>query len=61
MLDAIDEIVRVLALEALVEGEGFQAGETRDVGVADLLGGDAVAIEEFSRDLANLIVIEHDG
>jgi hypothetical protein len=35
MLDAIDQVMGVLALEALVEREGLQAGEADDVRVLD--------------------------
>ena len=47
VLDAVEEVVGVLVLEPVVEGEGLEADETDDVGVADPLADDAAAVEQF--------------
>ncbi|MFT3792332.1 MAG: hypothetical protein QM741_14960 [Rudaea sp.] len=60
VLDAIDQVVRVFALEALVEREGLQAGEADEIGVLDLLGGDAVAAQQFRLDFGDLVQVEND-
>ena len=39
MFDAIDQVMGVLALEALVEREGLQASEADDVRMLDAFGG----------------------
>jgi len=36
VLEAVDQVVGILALEPVIEGEGFQAGEADDVIFADL-------------------------
>ncbi len=50
----------ILALEALVECEGLQAGEADEIGVLDLLSGDAVAAQQLRLDFGDLMQIEDD-
>src|SRR3569623_3518776 len=61
MFNAIDQVVRGLARDALVERERLQAGEADQVGMLDLLRGDAVAAEQFGLDLGDLVKVEDDG
>lgn len=60
MLNAIDQIVRILALKALIEREGLQAGEADQIGVFDLLDGDPIATQQFGMDFDNLVQVEND-
>jgi hypothetical protein len=55
MLDAIDQVMGVLALEALVEREGLQAGEADDVRMLDAFGGHAVLAQQLRADLCDLM------
>ncbi|MCY1359921.1 hypothetical protein D9M69_465230 [compost metagenome] len=61
VLDAINQIVRILALETLVEREGLQAGEADKAGMLDLLGSDAVATQQLGLDFGDLVQVEDDG
>lgn len=60
VLDAIDQIVRVFTLESLVERERLQAGEADEIGMLDLLGGDAVAAQQLRLDFGDLMQVEDD-
>ena len=61
MLDAIDEVMGVLSLEALVEREGLQAGETDDVRMLDAFGGHPVLAQKLRLDLCDLMQVENHG
>ena len=50
VLDTVDEIVGVLALEALIEREGLQAREAHEIRVPDGLRGNSTAPEQFGAD-----------
>jgi hypothetical protein len=60
VLDAVDQVVGVLAFEALVEREGLQAREADDVGVLDALGRHPVFAEQLGADLGDLVQVEDD-
>ena len=55
VLDAIDQVVSVLAFEALVERYRLQACEAHQVGVPDLFRCHTVAVEELGLDLGNFV------
>lgn len=60
VLDAVDQVVGVLAFEALVERECLQAREAADVGVLDALGRHPVFAEQLGADLGDLVQVEDD-
>ena len=60
MLNAIDQVVRILALEPLVKGERLQAGEADEISVPDKFCPDTGPSEEFGLDLSRLIQVEDD-
>ncbi len=61
MLDAIDQVVGILAFVALVEGKRLQAGKANQIGVLDLLGRDAVFTQQLSLNFGDLVQVEDDG
>ena len=60
VLDAVEEVVCVLVLEAVVEGEVLEADETDDVGMADPLADDAAPAEQFGLDFDVLVEVPDD-
>ena len=61
MLNAIDQIVRVLAFEALIERERLEAGKADQVGMLDPFRRNSIATEEFSLNLGDLVKVKNDG
>ena len=61
MLNAVDQVIGVLPFESLIDGQCLETGESQQVSVSHSLADDAVAIEKFSPNLANLVVIEDYG
>ena len=61
MLDAIDQVMGVLALEALVEREGLQGSEADDVRMLDEFGGHPVLAQKLRVDLCDLMQVENHG
>ena len=61
VLDAIDQIVRVLAFEALIERERLEAGKADQVGMLDPFRRNSVATEEFSLNLGDLVKVKNYG
>ena len=61
VLNAIDQVVGIFPLEALIEGESLQAGETHQIGVFDFLDGNSRTPEELCPDLHGLVEIKDDG
>ena len=60
MLDTVDQVVRILALESLIKCERLQAGEADEIGVPDDLGRNASATEKLGLNLSGLIQVEDD-
>jgi hypothetical protein len=54
MFQAINQVMGILALEALVERKHLQAGEANQVGMLDPFDGDAVTSQQFCLDLGDL-------
>lgn len=58
VLNAVEQIVRALSFEALVDREGFQTGEADEIGVPDPLNRDTVSAQQFSLNLGDIVQIE---
>lgn len=61
VFEAVDQIVSIFALEALVKRKRLQAGEADQVCMLDPLDCDAIASQQFRFDLDDLMQVEDDG
>src|SRR3546814_3566260 len=61
ILDAVDQVVRILALEPLIESKGLETGEGDDISVAHDLGGTALTVQQVRRDFDGPVMVEHHG
>jgi hypothetical protein len=61
ILDAIHQIMRVLAFDSSPKSESLEADEADDVGIANRLCHYSVAVQELCRDLGRIMLIEDHG
>ena len=60
VLDAVEEVVRVLVLVPVVEGEGLEADKADDVGMADSFADDTAVVEQFGLNLDDTVMFPDD-
>src|SRR3546814_5922825 len=59
MLQAVDEIMRILARVAMIKGECLEAREADDICVSDRLGRQAFTVEQLGGQLGLVVQIKH--
>src|SRR3546814_9420734 len=59
MLQAVDEIMRILARVAMIKGECLEAREADDICVSDRLGRQAFTVEQLGGQFGLVVQIKH--
>ena len=56
---AVTEIMRIFLLAAMIKREGFETGETDDVGMTNVHRCNTSAVKKFGSDLDGLVMVEN--